>query len=156
MIIRRKNGALLTFTKSFYPGGLYRLFSGGVEPNERVYDALMRELYEETGLEVDVQRFLAIVTYHADDHTAGTEGPVRFISYVFLVQEVDGVLGVNDEKECLSGYKDITIADLPAITKQLATLPENVAHELGGVLWRDWGRYRAVVSQVVYELLTLN
>lgn len=156
MIIRRKNGALLTFTKSFYPKGLYRLFSGGVEPNERVYDALMRELYEETNLEVDVQRFLAVVTCHANDHPTGTEGPVRFSSYVFLVQEVDGMLGVNDENECLSGYKDITIADLPAITQQLGTLPESVASELGGVLWSDWGRYRAVVSQIVYELLALN
>jgi hypothetical protein len=40
--------------------------------------------------------------------------------------------GVNDENECLSGYKDITITDLPAITQQLGTLPESVASELGG------------------------
>src|SRR5689334_22484168 len=52
MVIVRSNGRVLTFTKTFYPKGLYRLLTGGVEFHERVLEALSIEVYEETGLQM--------------------------------------------------------------------------------------------------------
>jgi 8-oxo-dGTP pyrophosphatase MutT (NUDIX family) len=38
--------------------GKYQLPGGGVETGERIEDALRREVREETGIEVEVERFL--------------------------------------------------------------------------------------------------
>src|SRR5579859_602192 len=66
MVIRRKNGRILTMTKTFYPQGAYRLPTGGINHGESIFAALLRETQEETGLEVKVTRFLAIVLYHVN------------------------------------------------------------------------------------------
>ncbi|PZW24014.1 NUDIX domain-containing protein, partial [Thermosporothrix hazakensis] len=67
MAIRRPHDRLLTFTKTFYPQGVYRLLTGGVEFHETVLEALHREVYEETGLQASVERFLACISYHAEE-----------------------------------------------------------------------------------------
>src|SRR5262245_8008181 len=52
MVIRRPRGTLLTAIKTFYPPGAYRLLTGGVGHGEPIDAALLREVDEETGLEV--------------------------------------------------------------------------------------------------------
>ena len=93
MVVRRPDGNLLTMKKTFYPQGAFRLLTGGINSGERVLDALLRETYEETGLEVSITRFLAAVAYQVRDKGAG---PV-FYTFAFLLDEVGGTLGVVDE-----------------------------------------------------------
>ncbi len=64
---------ILLHHKIFYPGPAFRLPTGGVDPGEAVWDTLVREIYEETGLtvktgedgpgEVVVEDFLGVVSY---------------------------------------------------------------------------------------------
>src|SRR5436190_23292002 len=63
MIVRRTNGKLLTAIKTFYPAGAFRLLTGGVGHGEPIATALLREVDEETGLDVIVRRFLAVIEY---------------------------------------------------------------------------------------------
>src|SRR5262245_61069032 len=63
MVIRRPSGTLLTAIKTFYPPGAYRLLTGGVGHGEPIEAALLREVEEETGLEVVVRQFLAVIEY---------------------------------------------------------------------------------------------
>src|SRR5262245_32555552 len=63
MVIRRPNGKLITAIKTFYPPGAFRLLTGGVQHGEPIADALMREVAEETGLDVIVRQFLAVIEY---------------------------------------------------------------------------------------------
>jgi 8-oxo-dGTP pyrophosphatase MutT (NUDIX family) len=65
MVVRRPNGKVLLSIKTFYPRGAYRLPTGGIHEGEPVYDALLRETVEETGLETTVERFLARISYRA-------------------------------------------------------------------------------------------
>lgn len=44
--------------KHHYPPGAYRVPSGGVDPEEAFLDGALREAHEETGLTVEVQRYL--------------------------------------------------------------------------------------------------
>ncbi|HEX5503178.1 MAG TPA: NUDIX hydrolase [Thermomicrobiales bacterium] len=149
MVVRRPGGTLLTCTKTFYPPGVYRLCTGGVEPGERVLDALSREVYEETGLDVRVRRLLAVVTYRP----AGAAGAdPAFTTFAFALDEVGGALGATDPAERLAGYREIRPADLPAIAARLEALAdEHTAHL--GVTWRAWGRFRAVIHRAVWEAL---
>src|SRR5712692_6307995 len=64
IVVRRPNGYLLTMTKVFYPRGMYRLPTGGINHGESILAALLRETTEETGLQVEVCRFLAALAYH--------------------------------------------------------------------------------------------
>src|SRR6266487_5900369 len=63
MVVRRPNGKLLTMKKTFYPAEAYRLLTGGINHGELVLDALLRETHEETGLQVEVERFLVAAGY---------------------------------------------------------------------------------------------
>src|SRR3954464_1184387 len=65
MVVRRPSGRVLLSIKTFYPRGAYRLPTGGIHEGEPVYDALLRETHEETGLETTVERFLARISYRA-------------------------------------------------------------------------------------------
>ena len=64
MVVRRPNGKLITAKKTFYPTGAFRLLTGGVDHGEPIATALWREVAEETGLDVVVRRFLAVIEYH--------------------------------------------------------------------------------------------
>ena len=95
MVIRRKNGRLLTMIKTYYPRGAYRLLTGGINIGEPVFEALLRETNEETGLEVKVDRFLAAIAYTS----AETGETPAFYTFAFLLDEVGGTFGVIDEDE---------------------------------------------------------
>ncbi len=145
MVVRRPSGLLLTATKAFYPGGVQRLLTGGVDPGEPVLDALLRETHEETGLDVEVRRFLAVVDY------AVPPDPPRFRTYAFLVDEVGGTLGAVDPHEQIEGYREVAIGDLPAMADALEAL--RGPRDRWDDDWEGWGRFRAVVHRVVHDAL---
>ena len=64
MVVRRPSGTLLLSTKTFYPPGAHRLPTGGIDAREAFLVAALRETREETGLTVQMQRFLSATTHH--------------------------------------------------------------------------------------------
>jgi 8-oxo-dGTP pyrophosphatase MutT (NUDIX family) len=151
MVVRRPNGKLLTAIKTFYPAGAYRLLTGGIHHGEQVHDALLRETAEETGLEVLVTRFLAVVDYRqpGDDPTA----PAPFTSFAFLLDESGGTLHCADPGERVEAFREIEVDELPTIANYLAALTDEQSDEING-RWRDWGRFRAVIHRAVHEALS--
>ncbi len=148
MVVRRRDGHLLTAIKTFYPRNAYRLLTGGINHGERVYDALLRETHEETGLEVKVSRFLAAIAYSLNNEN---ETPV-FYTFAFLLEEVSGVLEVLDEDERVEAFHEISVADLPIMAKNLRNVQHEASNEIAGN-WHDWGNFRAVVHDAVYEAM---
>ncbi|GER89245.1 NUDIX hydrolase [Dictyobacter vulcani] len=148
MVIRRKNGRLLTMIKSFYPGGAYRLLTGGINHGEYVLDALLRETQEETSLQVEVKQFLAVATYHL---TEADQTPV-FYTFAFLLDEVGGLLAVEDEHEQVDDFREITSAELLPLAEHLDHLGAQYSPELQG-RWGDWGRFRAIIHRLVWQAL---
>jgi ADP-ribose pyrophosphatase YjhB (NUDIX family) len=66
---------------------------GWVEPNERPVDAMVREVREETGLEVEVQRLVGVFT-----RLPGvTNGPHTMVAVVHLCRVVGGELTLSHE-----------------------------------------------------------
>ena len=62
MVVRRPTGDVLLSIKTFYPRGAFRLPTGGIDRDEPILDAVLRETHEETGLTVEVRRFLSALT----------------------------------------------------------------------------------------------
>jgi len=167
MVIRRPGGALLTAIKTFYPPGAYRLLTGGVKHGESIEAALLREVEEETGLEVEVRRFLAVIEYHLDgrwrletrDERSSapiphppSPIPYTFVTFVFLLDEVGGMLGARDPEERIESFREVAVAELPALAAALDSIGEGFDPRIGGS-WSDWGRFRAVVHRVAYAAL---
>jgi ADP-ribose pyrophosphatase YjhB (NUDIX family) len=149
MVIRRPNGKLLLAIKTFYPRGAHRLPTGGIGIGESILDALRRETSEETGLETTVRRFLASIAYRSGP---GAAEPV-FRTFAFLLDETGGTLGARDESERIEEFVEIDPRELRAVADRLERVTSEPSKEIGGD-WADWGRFRAVVHRVVWEVLS--
>jgi 8-oxo-dGTP diphosphatase len=64
-----ERGRVLCIRRGHGPGaGLWSLPGGRVETGESLHEALVREVFEETGLEVVVDHFVGYVERIGDDH----------------------------------------------------------------------------------------
>jgi len=149
MVVRRPNGHLLTMTKTFYPTGAYRLPTGGINHGESIFDALLRETHEETGLHVEVRRFLALAAYRV---ASVSDTPV-FYTFAFLLDETGGTLAPIDESERVEGFREVAPDELVGIAEYLEQLHANYDEEIDGN-WHDWGEFRAAIHRLVWEALT--
>ena len=147
MVVRRPDGTLISAQKTFYPAGAFRLLTGGVHPGEPIAEALAREVAEETGLDVAVRQFLAVIEYELP-----ALAPRRFATFAFLLDEIGGTLAVHDPAERIAAFRFLAPAELPAQADLLASLPDVDDGEIGGS-WRDWGRFRAIAHRVVFDEL---
>jgi ADP-ribose pyrophosphatase YjhB (NUDIX family) len=140
--IIRPNGNLILITKLFYPEDTYRLPSGGIEEGEGIESALYREINEETGLQVEIVRFVAIIRYNINA-TSQDESVVlssNFTSYLFLVKEISGELVCNDANEQISEFKEIAPEELESIIVHL----QNIKGKFEG-----WAQFRTVAHKVM-------
>lgn len=147
-VLQRPTGRLLVMRKTFYPPGIFRLPTGGVQAGEDALEALAREIDEETGLQTVVQRFLAWIGYTAE---AG-QAPA-FCTFAFLAREVAGHLQPRDPREQVEAFGEVAAADLLQIAGRLEALSAGYSGDLGA-RWDDWGRFRAAAHRAVWEALT--
>jgi ADP-ribose pyrophosphatase YjhB (NUDIX family) len=145
MVVRRPGRRLLVFRKPFYPAGIFRLLTGGVELEESILDALRREVNEETGLTTEVERFLAASAYLGD-------GRPQFASFAFLLDERSGTLGALDQDEQVEAFREVEPAQLLEIAEQLERLPSECNDVLGDNI-HDWGLLRALNHRLVWQAL---
>ena len=149
MIVRRPNRKVLLSIKTFYPRGAYRLPTGGIHHGEGIFDALVRETLEETGLETTIRRFLAAIAYRP---RSSPDGPPIFHTFAFLLDEVGGMLEARDREERIEEYREVDPTELPAVADGLERVTSMHSVDIGGD-WADWGRFRAVAHRVVHEAL---
>ncbi|MEF3275478.1 MAG: NUDIX hydrolase [Chloroflexus sp.] len=150
MVVRRRDGGILVARKTYYPPEVFRLLTGGVGPGESIAVALAREVAEETSLTVQIRRFLSIITYEAPCSTQR-----RFVSYVFLLDELGGVLHVADPNEQVAEMRTVSPVELPALARCLSQLPPTYDPAINGN-WASWGRFRAVMHAEVGALLSAD
>ncbi len=153
LVIRRPSGSILLSTKDFYPPGAFRIPTGGISHGERIRDALLREAHEETGLDVEIERFLAWIDYEADRGSAAADPPpTLFHTFAFLLGERGGTLGSLDPAERILAYEEIPPGEPRSVADRLEAVTSRPSAELGGD-WADWGAFRAVVHRAVADAL---
>jgi 8-oxo-dGTP pyrophosphatase MutT (NUDIX family) len=140
MVVPDKQNQIWLHTKPFYPNGVYRLMTGGLDPGEKPDAALKREVREETGFKVDIDRCLAAITYTL----RANEQVQPFVSYVFLTKRTKTQPQPLDTSENITGFQAVPVAALAEVASALRSLEGDFA---------DWGRFRAVAHEVVHELL---
>ena len=114
--------------------------SGGIKEDESLLDAVHREAFEETGLQVAIERFLAVVEFEFCCQGLA----IPFPSYLFLLREMGGELKAIDADEHIVALSEVTPTDLLSVAQHLENVPPN---------WHDWGRFRAIPHRLAAELL---
>lgn len=146
MVFRRTDGEVLTFRKTFYPPGVYRLLTGGINPGEGIVEALRREAREETGLAADPHRLLAVVGYRVDG--AGPHPSCH--TFAFLVNAGPESPEAADPHEQVEDFRWMKAAELRHLAVDLERLGDHHSPDLDSS-WGDWGRFRAVIHRVVWD-----
>jgi 8-oxo-dGTP pyrophosphatase MutT (NUDIX family) len=91
-----KAGGYVAIQKHDYANtGIYRAPSGGAKQGESLVDAAKREMLEETGLEIELERFVLDMFLEV----RCSEGIIPWRSLVFLAKDVGGVLAPIDTRE---------------------------------------------------------
>ncbi|OGY22835.1 MAG: hypothetical protein A2Y57_02925 [Candidatus Woykebacteria bacterium RBG_13_40_7b] len=150
LVLRSSGGKIWLHRKTYYPKDGFRLQTGGIKSGEKVYDALRRELKEETGIEKDPDKFLAIINYQLTAPQIKTD----FVDYLFLFDGIDVEPKPEDLTENIAELKPVDIGDFPSVINVLSNQPDNSPNtdkQIG--LWSDWGKFRALSHEVVYDLL---
>ena len=104
----------------------YTLPGGHVEPGEPVIDAVIREMKEETGLEIEIERMLWHVEQIKDN------GEQRFVDF-FLGKVTGGTLGLgsdpefSEEDQVMTELRYMTIEEMAGMDN---VYPEFLADEL--------------------------
>ena len=140
MVIPNEHDHIWLHTKAFYPHGVYRLMTGGLDIGEVPHEALHREVFEETGFDAEIDRCLAVITYTLK----GSDGYLPFASYLFLTRPIRGRPRPTDPNEAITGFKAVPTKKLPDIARQLRSLEGR---------FLDWGIFRAVAHKVAGEYL---
>ena len=133
------NDKLLFIAKHPYPDGLYRAPSGAAKPGEGIINGARREAYEETGAEIELEKYLAKIkvrffnSENIDDH-------IKWISYVFKARYISGNVKPNDKHE-IKEAKFIDPNDIPKFNETMRK------SSIGGF------HYRAFLTENVMKLL---
>ncbi|MBI2861727.1 MAG: NUDIX hydrolase [Chloroflexi bacterium] len=90
-----QDSRLALIQKHTHPPDAFRAPSGGVNPGESIEDGARREAYEETGLRIELERYLVRID------ALFTCGPERepWTTHIFVAHAVAGELGTHDPRE---------------------------------------------------------
>lgn len=108
--------------------GQWCLPGGGMDPGESAAEACIREVKEETGLDVSVTKLIAIytsphrVSRYADGNT------FQFVSMQFAVAVEGGQLGLSDETTEFGYFSQDAINDIDLMWNHIERIPDIFAH----------------------------
>lgn len=128
---------LALIRKPIHPPGVFRAPSGGLTPGEPFEEGAKREAREETGLEIEIERYLLRiqVRFICDEEN------IEWSSHVFSARAVGGELAPQDRREILA--------------TRWATLEELQGPIREAVLASGWGLldYRVTLTDRALALL---
>jgi 8-oxo-dGTP pyrophosphatase MutT (NUDIX family) len=131
-----KDKRVIVIAKPWYPEGLYRAPSGGIKPDEDMELSAKREAYEETGVEIKLEKYVLRINV---TFTCGQAGE-KWTSHVFTARYVSGDLKPIDTKE----IKKVALLSL----EELSALKEKLLAQKSGGL-----HYRAALTEAAIKVI---
>lgn len=136
--VKRPNNRIIIVRTSFYPKGVYRIPTGGINYGENIIEALHREVKEELGLIVKIEKFIGVIRYRINYNT----GSFNFYSYSFLLNEIGGNIMTDAIDNEVSEYKEADLNILNETVSKLRSFNDS---------WKDWCNFRAFSTEFVYN-----
>ncbi|UCC45427.1 MAG: NUDIX hydrolase [Candidatus Zixiibacteriota bacterium] len=132
----RKGDSYVVIAKPFYPAGLYRAPSGGLKPGEDFHEGIRREVNEEAGVEIQLDRF--ILRTEVDFRCV--TGSIYWRSFVFTADYLNGDFEYTDHEE-IAEVKLASLSEFETFGKIMRR------SDIGGL------HYRAALHETVAELI---
>lgn len=145
---------ILGAKKEFYPEGIVRMLGGGVDKDEEVVDAAIRETKEEIGIDVTPEELVELAEIEVTGVFKDKTYKTKMFVY-FLNSEKDDYLAGDDVSEVVR-YSEQEYKDL---IKRFFDLKSDYVYDQDGLTfsWGDYGKVYGFVHQVTLdELLTKN
>lgn len=101
------DGRVAVIHKPLHPPGVYRLPSGGIMPGESLTEGILREAREETGLVIEITRYILRVEALFHCHRES----VFWTSHVITAKETGGQLDPIDKHE-IADARYVTLEEL--------------------------------------------
>ena len=108
--------------------GRWCLPGGHFEPGEDVAEACIREMHEETGLEVRVVRLIGVYSSPNFVLDYGERGRFQVVALNFEVETVGGELGLSDETTEVGYFTEQEIADLDLLEHHRPRIVDAFGH----------------------------
>ncbi len=141
--IRKRDDAdrLVVVSKPFFPPGAFRAPSGAANPGESLEEGALREAREETGLLVELTRYLVRIKAR---FTSGDREPIGWTTHIVEAREVAGRLEPIDTVE-IAEARWATFEELQGPVRQV-------------LLDSGWGlfRYRVALTDLSVEVLEVK
>lgn len=93
---------------------LWSMPGGGVEFDETIHDAVVREVYEESGYHVELGPIIA-EHHFTGEHSTRSDKPFRSQRFILAATIVGGELGTTEVDGTTDCARWIPIADLPGL-----------------------------------------
>jgi 8-oxo-dGTP pyrophosphatase MutT (NUDIX family) len=84
--------------------GQWALIGGIVEPGEQPAAAAVREVFEETGVEAEVDRLVSVIADPPGEYPNGDQ--VQFLTLLFVLRHRAGEAAVSDDENLEVGWFD--------------------------------------------------
>jgi len=139
LVVRNQAKDILLHTKYFYPKGVFRIPTGGIQFDEGVVDSMLRELREETSFHALSFQFRSLLLYEFKN---GAQS-LPFASYIFEIEPDGEAPLVSDPGEQISDFKWAPLSGISEVIDGL--------HSLCGSPWQDWGKVRVIPHEILFQ-----
>ena len=137
-----KDDRLLFIAKHAYPDGLFRAPSGAARPGEGIVEGAKREAFEETGVEIELEKYLARINVRFFDKQLADKY-INWVSYVFQARYISGMIKPRDTDE-IREAAFVKPSDIPEFNRIMRR------SDIGGF------HYRAFLTENILGLLDFN
>lgn len=148
ILSRDGNGKLLLGASDQYPSGIVRMIGGGVDKEEDVLMAAIREVKEETGADITSEELVELVAINLE----GTFSEANYkhtISVYFLNSTKDNLLAGDDVSEIVAMTEDEyrgLVANMRSLKADHMSSTEESAYS-----WGDFGKVYGFVHEVALD-----
>lgn len=109
VIVQNQEGLILLEKRS--DCGWWGLPGGRIEPGESIHQTAIREVKEETGLDIEITQLLGIYSGPTDRIVTYPDRVVQLIDVIMLAAIVTGTLTCSNESEALQFFRLTNLPD---------------------------------------------
>lgn len=148
ILIRNSKGQFILESGDYYPPGISRMLGGGVEVNEDVTDAAVREIREEIGLHIEKEMLQELVQVHIEG-IYKTKVYKTQISVFSLKVPIDS-FHLGDDVSEVSLYSEDQYREL--VKKYLELKADHFKKAIDySFSWKDYGRVYGFVHEMALD-----